>query len=364
MEGESMAHTYLVLEPTKIKDLQNRYKYITLANTYTRNKPEKGKKYTSDETKKYNEIVNNMKKSTDALNSGEVDLHNNPIELEDFIKSSYSFNDFDKYTTYRIEPIESKTTWEQYSHNRDKYWTNKFKVVNKITTLEDLVDQLYKDKLLDEFVGKYFENTSCSNEGYKEKNIAFFELLRDKYKDYKPSLGFILIKDISHYEKFARFSTPYERIFELINYHLDNDLISLRHEWNNDDIEVFTMLLRYKWFELAHRYILEVDTNSYDFGQIKKDKDINTLIRSNSGDEFVKKIIRYLGVEDTFVTLKVKKYDDWDNDDDEIIENKTFKDIDELKTYLIKEYDVPFSEINKDINEIRADDGDIKFIIE
>lgn len=358
-----MAYNYLNLEPSKIKDLQNRYKYITLANTYTRNKPEKGKKYTANENKEYNDIIENMKKSTDALNSGEVDLHNNPIELKDFIKGSYSIDDLNKYTIYRIEPIESKKTWEQYSYNKDKYWTNKFKVVNKITTLENLVEQLHEDLLLDEFVGKYFENTSSCNEGYKEKNIAFFEMIRDKYKDYKPSLGFILIKDITHYEKLPRFSTPYDRILELINYHLDNNLIALRHEWDNNDLEIFAILLRYKWFELAYRYLIEVDTNSYDFGQIKKDKDINALIRSNSGDEFIKKIITYLGIEDTFVTLKVKNY----NEDDyevEIIETKTFKDIDELKTYLIKQYDVPFSEINKDISEINVDDGYISFEIE
>jgi hypothetical protein len=347
-----MAYYYLNVEPSNIKDLQNRYKYITIANTYVRSKPENGKKYTADENKEYNKTIDNMKKSNDAFNSGEVDLHNNSIELEDFIKKSSSVPNFSNETVYRIEPVESKTTWEQYSHN---------KVVNKINTLESLVDQLHKDLLLDEFVGKYFENTSASNEGYKEKNIEFFELLRDKYKDYKPSLGFILIKDISHYEKFARFSTPYERIFELINYHLDNNLISLRHEWNNDDLEVFAMLLRYKWFNLAYRYIVEVDTNSYDFGQIKKDKDINTLLRSNSGDEFVKKIIECLGVENSFVTLKVKQCGDYE---DKIIETKTFKDIDELKTHLIKQYDVPFSEINKNVNEIRADDGDIRFEIE
>ena len=358
-----MSYYYLNVEPSKIKDLQNRYKYITMADTYARSKPEKGKKYTADENKKYNEMVDNMKKSNDAFNTGEVDLHNNSIELKDFIKESFSIPNFTNETVYRIEPIESKQTWEQYSHNRDKYWTNKFKVVNKITTLEDLVEQLHKDLLLDEFVGKYFENTSASNEGYKEKNIAFFELLKDKYKDYKPCLSFILIKDISHYDKFARFSTPYENIYDLINYHLNNDLISLRHEWNNDDIEVFTMLLRYKWFELAHRYLLEVDTNSYDYGQIKKDKDINAIIRSNSGDEFVKKIIEHLGVENTFVTLKVKQYDD-DDYKDRIIETKVFKDINELKTYLIKQYDVPFSEINKDIDDIRGEDEYIRFEVE
>ena len=126
---------------------------------------------------------------------------------------------------------------------------------------------------------------------------------------------------------------------------------------------MFTILLRYKWFELAYRYLMEVETDSYDFGQMKKDKDINALIRLNSGDEFVKKIISHLGVDDTFVTLKVKEYND-DDSDERIIETKIFESIDELKTYLIKQYDVPFSDINKNINEISADDGYISFEIE
>ena len=358
-----MAYYYLNIEPSKIKDLHNRYKYITMSNTYKRCNPAKGKRYSAEENKQYNEMIANMKKSNDALNSGEVDLHNNPIELEDFIKSSYRVSDLSDDTIYRIEPIESKKTWEQYSHNRDHFWTNKFKVVNKITALEDLVDQLYKDNLLDEFVGKYFENTSCSNDGYKEKNITFFEMINSKFKDYKPCLSHILVADINHYEKLPRFSNPYERILELINYHLDNSLMSLRHEWNNDDIEVFTMLLRYKWFELAYKYLLDVETTSYDFGKMKVDKNINTLLRSNSGDEFVKKIIVHLGIEDTFVTLKVKQYDD-DDYEDRTIETKVFKDMDELKTYLIKQYDVAFSDINKDIDKIRGEDEYIRFEVE
>ena len=162
-----MSYYYLNVEPSKIKDLQNRYKYITMANTYTRSKPEKGKRYTAEENKKYNETIDNMKKSNNAFNSGEVDLHNNSIELKDFIKESYSVPNFLNETVYRIEPIESKKTWEQYTQTRDHFWTNKFKVVNEIITLEALVDQLYKDSLLDEFVGKYFENTSATNDGYK-----------------------------------------------------------------------------------------------------------------------------------------------------------------------------------------------------
>jgi hypothetical protein len=360
-----MALYYLSIEPTIVKDLQNRYKYIVMANNYVRSKPNKGKRYTNEENKEYNQIIEKMKKSDDAFKSGEVDLHNNQIELIDFIKnlSSAYLTNFDRYDFYRIEPIESKRTYEQYSYNRDKYWTNKFKVVKKMNTLEELISQLHKDGLLDEFVGKYFESFCYVNEGYKEKNIAFFELLKSKFKDYKPCLSHILVADINHYEVRARFSTPYESIFELINYYLDNDLINLRHEWDNDDIEVFTMLLKYKWFELAYKYLMEIETDSYDFGQMKKDDVINTIIRSNSGDKFVKQIITHLGIEDTFVTLKVKTYEE-DDYDDKLIESKTFKDIDELKTYLIKEYDVPFSEINKDIDRIRGNDEYIRFYIE
>lgn len=358
-----MTYYYLNLEPTKVKDLQNKYKYITMANNYNRSKPNKGKRYTADENKEYNEIINNIKKSNDALDSGEVDLHNNLIELEDFIKDSFSIRDLQDNTIYRIEPIESKQTWVQYSNNRDHFWTNKFKVVSKITTLENLVEQLYKDGLLDEFVGKYFENFSYINEGFKEKNIAFFEMIKSKFKDYKPCVSHILIADINNYEKLPRFSSASERVLELINYHLDNDLISLRHEWNNDDIEVFAMLLRYKWFELAYKYLMEVDVKSYDFGKMKIDKNINAIIRSNSGDKFVKKVISHLAIEDTFVKLIVKQYDDEDYET-RIIETKTFKDIDELKTYLIKQYDVPFSEINKNIEDISGEDEYIKFEIE
>jgi len=61
-------------------------------------------------------------------------------------------------------------------------------------------------------------------------------------------------------------------------------------------------------------------------------------------------IIDILGIKLSGVTLTVK---DYDNEYIKIIETKVFDNIGEVKTYLVKNYNVPFDEIvNKDICDI------------
>lgn len=338
-----MGYYYLNLEPQNIKDLNNKYKYITISQ-YNRSKPEKGKKYSTKENEEYKEKVNKINKCNEAFESGIVDLHNNYIELNDFIKEFTP--DFTKDTVYRIEPIESKEVYERYYSSNTVVQTNKFKIINKITSLEDLVEQLYKDNLLDKFVTKYFERTSFNNT--KELNLNFFNMINQKFKDYKPCLSHMVLTNSKN-----------DIMLELLNYYLENNLITLRHEWDNSDTEVFKSLLSCKWFELAYKYLKEMcsDRNHLDIElkQIKNSKDINVLIRTNSDNNFVKKIIEVLGIEDSFITLKVLQYDD-DYEEYKPIETKTFQDMNEVKEYLIKQYDVPFSKINNDINDIYLND--------
>ena len=77
-------------------------------------------------------------------------------------------------------------------------------------------------------------------------------------------------------------------------------------------------------------------------------------MRKWSSDKHVKMIIDILGIKLSGVTLTVKDYNN-----DKIIETKVFDNIGEIKTYLVKNYNVPFDEIvNKDICDIVVDDED------
>lgn len=344
-----MGYYYLNLEPQNIKNLNNRYKYITISQ-YTRSKPVKGKRYSTEENKTYKETIDKINKCNEAFENGLVDLHNNYIELNDFIEEFIV--DFTKGTVYRIEPIESKEVHERYYYSSNtSIQTNKFKIINKITSLEDLVEQLYKDNLLDRFVTKYFERTSFNNT--KELNLNFFNMISQKFKDYKPCLSHMVLTNSKN-----------DIMLELINYYLNHNLITLRHEWDNDDVKVFKFLLSYQWFELAYKYLKEInnDENHFDIEEIKKNKDINTLIKTNSDNDFVKKIIEELKIEDTFVKLKVLKYDE-DYNKTRIIEIKSFKDMNEVKEYLIKQYNVPFAKINNNIEDIYLEENCISFEI-
>ena len=75
-------------------------------------------------------------------------------------------------------------------------------------------------------------------------------------------------------------------------------------------------------------------------------------LRKWSTDKHVEIIINILCIKLSGVTLTVKDYNN-----DKIIETKVFDNIGEIKTYLVKNYNVPFDEIvNKDICDIVAKD--------
>ena len=95
--------------------------------------------------------------------------------------------------------------------------------------------------------------------------------------------------------------------------------------------------------------------DDYHIHQLLKDKTFDIVLRKWSTDEVVKEIISVLGIKLSGLTLTVKECRDWH--EDQIVEVKSFDNISEVKTHLIKTYDVPFDAVmNKDIDGLRIED--------
>ena len=71
------------------------------------------------------------------------------------------------------------------------------------------------------------------------------------------------------------------------------------------------------------------------------------VLRENSDKETVKNILSLLKVEDMCVILTVLTEGDWD---DRTVEVKTFKDMNEVRSYVIRDYKVPFEDACKGID--------------
>ena len=114
------------------------------------------------------------------------------------------------------------------------------------------------------------------------------------------------------------------------------------------------MLIECGLFEIALQCVKLLD--EYNIKSLLNDKEFDRVLRKWSSDKHVKMIIDILGIKLSGVTLTVK---DYNNEYYQIIETKLFDNIGEVKTYLVKNYNVSFEEIvNKDICDIVANDDD------
>lgn len=337
-----MSYYYL---PTnaRLDKIPANYTYISIVE-HKRQQPAKGKKYSSSENEDYKKILANIKQSDEMLSSGYFNAHNCPIDLNDVITNT-RICDFNTTTIYKIQPIAAKEIHEQYS-NRIRYETSEFRVLKKISSLPEFLDQLKADRLLNEYTGEYFNSTRYLNDGYETLNKQFFHMIKERYPDHKIYLGDLVLINPNSYKRERRFKDLYPNILELITYHLDNGLIELKKEFENSEA-VFEALMIYGWFDLAYRYLQLPD---YYINEIKKNKVVNQIVREHSGDEVIKSIISFLDIGDTFVTLVVKDYDGY------IKETTIFNNIDELRTYIIKKYNITYSGAGKEISTISTNE--------
>ena len=116
------------------------------------------------------------------------------------------------------------------------------------------------------------------------------------------------------------------------------------------------------WFILAIRYLENISERVID--DIKKDKSFESvkyILKTNGDNENVKAIINKLNYDEQILTLKVYEYYDdfgYSRESKEPIEIKEFKDIDEVRSYLVSQYKVPFSKASGNITDFEYNNDD------
>ena len=99
------------------------------------------------------------------------------------------------------------------------------------------------------------------------------------------------------------------------------------------------------------------DVRNIYLRDVGNNESVMGILRKNNNKEDVKKIISLLDIENIGVTLTVLSDDDCD--DEQTKETKIFKDMNEVRGYVISKYKVPFENACKDVEYWRGKDDEL-----
>jgi len=316
-----------------------------------KNKPTK-KKLTSQELKDKKESILKQQNTIKQLDTGYCNLHNRKYDLETIFSPFFiSHLDNSSCLIYKIQPLASYKNRTGYNPI-DKYEISEFNVLTKFNSKEEVIDQIHKDGLLRNFASVLFNSLSYINEGYDLKLYKYFEYFKNTFSDYDISLSDIILSNKNKFNK----KDIYEIVKTNIRYLLENNLIKCFREDDYFKEELIILLIECGLFEIALQCVKLL--KEYNIKSLLNDKVFDKVLRKWSNDKHVKMIIDILCIKLSGATLVVK---DYDSGNYQIVDTKLFNNIGEIKTYLVKNYNVPFDEIvNKDICDIVANDEDKK----
>jgi hypothetical protein len=353
-----MSFNSLPLERNNVK-IPEEYCYLVIVK-YTDNnfQPQNGKKkLTAEELKNKKESIQKQQDTIKQLDTGYCNLHNHKIELNTIFDSWFSryLDDYENHIIYKIKPLASYEISRSYD-SRKKFEVYEFNVLKKFNNKNEVIEQIYKDKLLPEFSAVVFNNLSYSNEGYNLILFDYFKYINNTFNDLEVSLSDIVLNlnDYKHEtrSKFRKNDTS-EMTKNNIKYLLDNKLIKYFKKGDYYQEELIINLLNCGLFDVALDCIKQIE--EYNTKKLLQNKNLDNVLKKWSTNETVKEIIDLLGIKLSGLTLTVKKYRDYG--EDHIVEILNFDSIGDIKTYLIKKYDVPFERVvGEDIDGLQIDE--------
>lgn len=347
----------LPLEKKNVK-IPEEYCYLILFKYPENHFKPKGKKFTAEELKEKKDYIQKQQETIKQLDTGYCNLHNHKIELDCIFDHSFMsyFRDYNDNTLiYKILPLASNEVSRNYSYSNKKFEVSEFNIIKKFNDKNEVIAQIYKDKLLPEFSAVMFDGLSYGNEGYNLKLFDYFQYINNVFSGLEISLSDIVL-DLENYKhemrsKFNKNDTG-KVTKDNIRYLLDNKLIKYFKEGDYYQVRLVVGLVDCGLFDVALDCIKLLE--DYYIQQLLKEKDFDIALRKWSTDKTVKEIINTLGIKLSGLTLTVKEYMEYG--EDRIVEVKNFDNIGNVKTHLIKEYDIPFDKVmGEDIDGLQTE---------
>ena len=331
-------------------------RYIFITKEYPKPTPKDGKKKcTKEQNDQYKEMMDKRAQMFAMLDSGHYDIGNASIEVRPFTDGLSGFLGSEKDFIYKIKPINSCKNYERY-FRKETYNVSKFDVKKRIDNIYELIDDLSDSIYYADLFHCIFDRGHYGNEGYREYSIKLFEYAKEKYPDKKIYLSDCIKNVLRSYDRDGRYKKE-PRMEEYVSELLSSGLVELTKELDDQDDTIKNLIIA-NWFNIAVDYIRAIpeDLRYLYLPDVKKCESAMSVLRENSDKEVVKQIISLLKVEDMCVVLTVLSEDDWD--DERTIETKTFKDMNEVRSYVIQKYSVPFERACLDVESWRGENDE------
>jgi len=339
------------IKPRLDKDIPKKFLYLTVGNgkrnqdglDEIKGKKDKESVKSRKQYKEYIETANNLHQK---LNSGdEVNLYASKETVSDFTRKGKI--DFDYEYVLKIDPVCMHKAWQNYG--RDKYELYSFNVDQIFYNEESLMKSLKKDRIVKDYILNKFLDLCYGNENYVAMRNEFMEYVMENYIDDRPAFCDIIqhSKDKGYESsstyKVDEYKTKYYREA------YEKGFIKLYSDYTSEQTIIF--LLKNRMFDLITELLEQL--NDYDkddlikFGERKSDniKCIKELLMNNLDDQNCKMLYDLCGFKSPGFRLSIVDDNGWN--EDLIVDSKTFDTVEELKKYLIRNYECNMDRVYK-----------------
>lgn len=323
-------------EPTKeIIDSEYCYLFIKADD------PKLRKNATKEEKEVYKEDVSQRKKMFDMLACGHYDVKNSLIPLVPITEEIANYICTADSYIFKINPVNATKIYDEGGLLYE-YYVSTFDVDKRIDNIYELIDDLAENELLYEKVFREIFRCYCFSERdvFSQMNIRIsqiFEYAGKMHKDRKLYLSRLLP------DSFILVNSPEseKQVMEL----LSDKRIQLFSE-DDDYKEVLEKLINAYWFNIAVDYFnaLPKDYDREETAELIKDEELAMrALRRNNNNPAVKQLLSLLKAEDVVIILKIYTYSS--------TTEKVFDNMNQLKTYVIRNYGLTFDEACKEVGE-------------
>jgi len=326
------------------------------------NPPDKKPNAKSKEDKDYNARVKiqteGFSKSMDIIKTGHVNLHNRPIELDNIFAANNWIDGFDNYYIYYCKPTSARKSWGQHNSYRNQPLVYEFDIEREFKTKDDLILFLIKHYKYCELIAMIISKYSYSNDGYTEKLKSHIESASNVAKS--------LTKDIGRWNDelywiSKRITESGDTADNNLLWAIENEHVSINDKFISSD--TIYNLCAHKLYKSLLAYVSKEIKEEAKIVNVSNDTKQMLMLASDRAE--VKQTLNLLGLTMPKLSLTVTKESEYS---DKILEKKDFETMDEVETYIVKNYDVSVSDIREnyvDQIEIRDDCGSIiRFNIE
>jgi hypothetical protein len=333
-----MSYHYFETEPI-LEKVEFDDSFLILANPAPK-KPNVKSKEDKEHNARVQAQADGLRKSLEMIATGHVNLYNRPIELDNIIQCFDWWENFDNLHIYYCKPTSARKPWSRYNNYNDKVQTYEFDVVRTFISRDELVTFLIEHYNYAELIAKILASYSYANEGYDAKLKSYVEYTANLVPDARAK-GHRWNDELYWVAK--RLDNKGPKTDSNLLWAMQNGYVTVDAScYDSDETignlcnkQLYTSLLEYaQRFDLSKVGKLTHTTKQY--------------LTEASGSPAVKETIKLLGLKTPRLVLVIVETGGYGADKE--LERVELKTMDEVKTYIIKHYDVSFSDLEGDVD--------------